>query len=300
MRAHHPVFHNFQRYTGPGASGFKVDFLGVRTRSEFGLALGACGAGVLQTEYPPSDNEYFEWIDILESVLGAEQSFTMFELGAGFGRWLVRAAAALRQRGRMPFHLVAVEAEPRHFDWLTAHFLNNGLNPEEHTLIQAAVTDRTGEALFYVGMPEGGDDAPDEWYGQAISEPQEFVQDERYGTYEGAVVSRLNTGWKAVRVRTVRLPDLMRNFQLIDLVDLDIQGEEYRVISAALEELNQKAKRLHIATHAHDLEDALRRLLRRHGWKCLADYACQRRNRTPWGRIRFVDGVQRWINPRLS
>ena len=43
--------------------------------------------------YPDFCEEYFEWIDVLESVLAADQQFVMIELGAGYGRWLV-------QRGR--------------------------------------------------------------------------------------------------------------------------------------------------------------------------------------------------------
>ena len=52
----------------------------------------------------------------------------MIELGAGYGRWLVRAATALQQVKDLPFQLIGVEAEPQHFKWLLQHFKDNGLN----------------------------------------------------------------------------------------------------------------------------------------------------------------------------
>jgi len=300
MAEHHPVFSKFRPYSGVADSGFEVDYIGTRTRREFCPEGGVLPERTVHMSYPPVDEEYFEWVDVLESVLAARNGYTMFELGAGYGRWLVRAAAALRQRGPIPCRLVAVEPEPQHFRWLKNHLRDNGIDPEEHTLIEAAVADQAGEVLFSVGLPGGGKDQPNEWYGQTIIKSRTAVADAAYGCYQGAVVSRLKSGWKCIRVRTVRLPDLLRNFELIDLVDLDVQGEELRVISSAISELNDQAKRLHIGTHSRRIEAGLRRLLRRNGWECLVDYAWHSRCKTPWGEVCFEDGVQSWINPRLG
>lgn len=38
------------------------------------------------TTLPAFDEEYFEWIDLLEAVTEATGEFTMIELGAGWGR----------------------------------------------------------------------------------------------------------------------------------------------------------------------------------------------------------------------
>ena len=77
----------------------------------------------------------------------------MMELGAGYGLWSIRAAKAVQQRRGIPFKIVAVEAEPHHFSWLNATFADNGLNPADHRLIEAAVSDR-GTALFYIASPD--------------------------------------------------------------------------------------------------------------------------------------------------
>ena len=110
---------------------------------------------------PPVDEEYFEWIDILESVSLARDSYTMMELGAGYGRWAVRAASALRQRGIRQCHLVAVEAEPVHFGWLQQHFADNGLDPAQHTLVHGAVCDQPGARGATSSHAAGADDPPD-------------------------------------------------------------------------------------------------------------------------------------------
>jgi hypothetical protein len=69
----------------------------------------------VETDYPPFDEEYFEWIDLLEAITSAKGQFTMLELGGGWGRWTANAATALRHLGGLPHTLVVVEAESTHF-----------------------------------------------------------------------------------------------------------------------------------------------------------------------------------------
>ncbi len=91
---------------------------------------------------PSVDEEYFEWIDLLESVLAAERSYTMIELGAGYGRWVIRAALALKQfNGQLPYRLIAVEAEPTVFQWLRQHFRDNEIDASKHLVIHGAVSE---------------------------------------------------------------------------------------------------------------------------------------------------------------
>jgi hypothetical protein len=85
----------------------------------------------------------------------------MLELGAGVGRWTVHAAAAIRRyRPELKYRLVAVEAEPTHFRWLSQHARANGLHCWSHTgscrLVEAAVSGATGREPFYVGDPGAG------------------------------------------------------------------------------------------------------------------------------------------------
>lgn len=319
--AHHPVFSEFVPYCGDVPQGFQVDFIGALMCCDFIHGAGAYPSKI-ETSYPPIDEEYFEWIDILESVRRAQGQYVMFELGAGYGRWAVRAACALKNRAAIPIHLVAVEAEPTHFRWLREHFRNNGLDPEAHALIQGVVSDKSGDSLFLVGMPGGRNDRADQWYGQAVAaSPESPTHRKRIFAkyarslaswirgrgcrsseeqYEGLPVFRDQSGWKSIKVRSLTLEALLGDFERVDLIDFDLQGEELKVIQSSLDSLDSKVARLHIGTHARDIEKGLRISLAEHGWNCLADYPCGATSQTPWGTVNFQDGVQSWVNPRLE
>src|SRR5580704_12995192 len=95
---HHDVFSNFKPFRGEMPAHTAIDFLGANTRREFIAGLPTHPTPVLaEMAYPGVSEEYLEWIDLLESVVAARDSYTMIDLGAGFGRWSVRAAFALKQ-----------------------------------------------------------------------------------------------------------------------------------------------------------------------------------------------------------
>ena len=221
-----------------------------------GAAISGCRA-ILTVPH----EDYFEWIDLLESIMAAKGQYTMMELGAGYGRWSVRAAAALRQLRAMPFHLVAVEGEPRHYRWLQQHMSDNRIPPQARTLIHGVVSDQRDDVLFYVGTPAGKDGEAASWYGQAIIKEYEAVDESRSVNYEGQDVVRLKSGWKAVKTHSYLLTDILPETDRIDLIDIDVQGEELKVISAAIDALDRRVVRLHIGTHSHEIEAGLRQLL---------------------------------------
>ena len=293
---YHPAFDLLPPYTGPPEPGFEIDFLGIKTRCAF-LA-GAAAATMLSNGEAHED--YLEWIDLLESVLAAKGQYTVMELGAGYGRWSVRAAALIRQLRPMPFHLVAVEAEPRHYRWLQQHLSDNRVDPGGCKLIQGVVSGHREDVLFYVASPAGDRDEAASWYGQAIAKPYEAVDDLPTDPYEDQKVIQLRSGWKSIKVPSFLLTDILPEANRIDLIDMDLQGEEMKVIASSIDELDRRAVRLHIGTHSLEIEQGLRDLLRQHGWQCTADCAGGQMNQTPWGPIEFVDGVQSWVNPRLA
>jgi FkbM family methyltransferase len=294
---HHTVFHEFRRFSGNVPVNSQYDFLGTIARPEF-LALESSGdVMAVAPDYPPYDEEYFEWIDVLESVLLAGPEYTMMELGAGYGRWAIRAAFAAQQRSKAS-SLVAVEAESTHFQWMEAHFRENGLDPAQHRLIHGAVTDKPSRVSFLVEAPYGG--SPGAWYGQAIVDHGDKLEKVEARQYFGSPIQSHRSGSKSISVLGTTLEELVSGCKnIVDLIDLDIQGHELTVISAGIKALNQKVRRLHIGTHSKDIEKGPRVLLHKHEWSCHADYAMGSRCDTPWGDIQFQDGVQSWTNPRL-
>ena len=298
--AHHPALARLPCWEGRVAAGFTADFLGVRTRASYveGMVPGGIDAAHERHVRPPRpvfDEEYFEWVDVIDSVREARDRFVMIELGAGYGRWSVRAAAALRLLNPLPFRLVAVEAEPQHFRWLREHFRDNGIDPTKHDLIEAAVNASGEPVKFYVGNPSG-------WYGQAIaadSAPHRLRRLLRR--------ARTALGWRGrpvpdqhgetLVVPGIALDALLRRLPRVDLVDLDVQGAELDVLTAAAPRLTRQVRRVHIGTHGPGIERGLRELFRAHGWRPVNDYPCLTRSSTPYGEIEFGDGVQTWINP---
>src|SRR6185369_12734632 len=130
---------------------------------------------------------------------------------------------------------------------------------------------------------------PAAWYGQSIIKVYEALDESPPDSYEGHDVFRLKSGCTAVKTRSYLLTEILPETERIDLIDLDVQGEELKIISAAIDALDRRVVRLHIGTHSHEIEAGLRELLGRHGWECRTDYPCAQTNETPWGPIQFVD-----------
>jgi FkbM family methyltransferase len=292
---HHPIFAKFQFRDHPQLDDFRVNGLGVKERCSFydeetfTVWKDRCNT------FPVLDEEYLEWIDILEAVNGAVGCFTMIELGAGYGPWIVNAVAALRQKGRLPFKLVAVEADKAHFEYLKRHLLDNDIDPDQQDLHNVAVSGDGGFVTF-----EGGD--PTGWYGQSINRNDVSKKDLIRGKL-ASIIPSLNKSapdrHNYVTVKAITLASILDKLTLVDLIDMDIQGEEALVVESSIEEMSAKVKRVHIGTHGHEIEDRVRTAFLAHNWQPINDYRCQAEQETPYGTISFLDGVQTWVNPTV-
>jgi len=289
--SHHPVFAAFTPFCGD-PQGAVICALGTRTRPHF-IAAEPPPAGVVQTNWPTPCEEYFEWIDLLEAVRAARGSFTMLELGAGYGRWTARGAQAARSLGITRLNLGLAEAEPQHAEWLRQHMADNDIGTDDYRLYEAAVTDRVGEIDFYISTP----DVDGLWYGQSVC--SDDLSRQVVGTYFGRPVIQAPGGERLVPTPQIPLSAVLADYDFVDFADLDLQGCEADAVADALEPLSAKVRRLHVGTHGSHIESRLRVLLSEAGWTCIRDYGCQRENDTEFGRHMFNDGVQTWLNPRL-
>jgi FkbM family methyltransferase len=300
---HHPSIAAIEPTPQLVSEGFLLEFPDILTRTEF--VLGMPGFRVQDTSqpitplHPTFDEEYVEWVDVFEAVAEGTGDFVMAEIGAGFGRWLVRGAMAARRQGR-PFRGIAVEAEPDHFRWLKQHCRDNGVAEDRLDLVWAAVDTGPGFVAFAVGRP-------DSWYGQGLRlhSPTPFPDTStRRKLKARSVLGRPPVADAAdgptMWVPCVSLPELLAPYPRVDLVDIDVQGLELSVIESAVHDLDERVRRLHVGTHSPGVERRLRVLLARHGWTIVHDYPSHARSMTPYGEIDFDDGVQTWINPRLE
>jgi FkbM family methyltransferase len=227
----------------------------------------------------PNADELTEWQSMFDAIEDARGRLTVFELGAGFGRFTVSAALALRRfRPEVKYRLVAVEAEPTHYRWLKQHTRANGLRRWSRAgtckLIHAAISGAEGRDRFYVGDPK-------DWYGQALVRPENEGADAR-----------------VAEVRTVTLSSLLRPLDRVDLIDLDIQGAELEVLSEAAPALGQ-VRRIHVETHSEEIDRGLPEVLERAAgtWQQEAAIPLGAKCTTSQGEADFTGGgVQLWRN----
>jgi FkbM family methyltransferase len=285
------VIRSFPLYPGPVEPGFIIDFLGTRTLHAFCDHLPAEGH---VGEYPiPMDwhATMLEWAGTLRAVLEAGPEAVAVELGAGWGPWLVTFARAAARRGAK-VHLIGVEGSRKHCGFMRRHFQENGLSPDEHTLLHGIAGARDGVAYF----PELGDETQ---YGGVADFKSDPPLGWLYRRWRGMADRLLGRRAEAAppghaAVRCYSLDRLLRPHPRIDLIHIDIQGAEYDVLAAA-SSLHRKARRLVIGTHSYEIEAQLQGELGRHGWELESAEECVYQHGALWR-----DGCQVWRNPRVK
>lgn len=285
----HPVFLNFEPWEGETDGINHYDFLGMRTDPKYWKNIRPQPKQYLKTYYPVAHEQYFEWVFLLEAVMEckARDSFTVMELGAGYGPWLVRSYLAFRRFSQAPVHLIGVEGDFNHYTWMREHFHNNCIDPDKHALHHACASTKPSTVAFFQSDDPRGD------YGQRIYfEFGQFKEDERGGVIE-------KSGKKMQKIRALSLAELTEGVNQVDLVHMDIQGAEYGVLKAGIDALNKKVARVIIGAHSEEIERQLRELLKAEGWVNRYDFGRRSKVDTEWGSIEFRDGCQAWVNPRL-
>jgi hypothetical protein len=179
---------------------------------------------------------------------------------------------------------------------------NQGVTADRYAIIEAAISDTTGEQPFIVIGPHGL--SPEDWYGQALGAPigmQNFAASEEAREYFGRPVVFDPGGWGAIGVKGYRLRELLPKDGPIDIIDMDIQGAEANIVEADIDALSARVRRLYIGTHSNEVERRLSICLRDAGWRAVWMYPCSTKTgATEFGLIDFGDGVQYWTNPRLA
>jgi len=100
--------------------GFVTDFCGAKVRTEY---LGPWGEGLDGTlRESPILRSYYgevgEWYGTFMAVAAATDSFSVMELGAGYGPWLGVAGISAINRGIKNLYLCGVEGDPVRASWM--------------------------------------------------------------------------------------------------------------------------------------------------------------------------------------
>jgi hypothetical protein len=137
------------------------------------------------------------------------------------------------------------------------------------------------------------------WYGQTVvnwQEPGAPTDQE----YFGRRVYRATGAFGLIFVPSVTLEQLIIDLDRVDFLDADMQGGEKELVENAMETMTTKIALTHIGTHSDEIENSIRHKFNRYGWQRRWDFSLGGYRDIPYGTVNFEDGVQGWVNPRLS
>jgi len=206
---------------------------------------------------------------MLDAALAASTCFTIVELGAGWGPWVTMGAAMARKRG-LRFRLIAVEGSLDHFEFMKTHFADNNIDPGEHRILHGVVSTKDGVAKF----PKAPNPADD------------------YGGFIGQ-------GGDHEEVRAYSLASLLAGEPVVDIIHCDIQGHEVEVLAPAVAVLGRRVRRIVVGTHSKEIEERLRDIFSKEGWRPDGDLTCSFKEENGQS-ILVQDGAQLWVNPNVE
>lgn len=294
-------------WSGAVPKGYAVDFLGILTDGRFlWNRSGPFEGGHASTALPTlaSHGEaWFEIADWLYSARDATGQYVAISLGAAFGAQLVGAWKALQALNPLPARLVAVEPVAANCDWIRRHMADNGIDPNAHWIVQAALGADNEPILFPVGAPGTGMTASvvinSAESRKAFAET--FPRRDDCGRmlkniflYNSTGIAHdLEFGHSAEikLVSAVTLRDVLAPFDRVDLLEVDIQQAEVQVIEPYVDLLTRRVRRVHIGTHGCEIHDALRSIFSAAGWEVVFDYAPDTHHVTARGPLDLGDGI---------
>jgi hypothetical protein len=313
------IFDGIVPWSGQLPAGYTVDFVGTRIdlkfRTIFPVHESLIGGKVVTTRVPtvPDGEGWVEAVNWVEAARDARGHFVMITLGACYGAQAVGSYRTLQLINPMPSKFVAVEGDPENVAWVKQHMRDNGMDPDAHWIVQAAISNNNNPVLFPVGWPGLG---IQNCYGTNEDNSRKVYADEIIASGRANDAIRnifLNNSTGIIKnlvpghdfpgeikiVSAVTLGDLLCPFDVVDYLESDIQQSEIVVFPPFMGALMRKVRRIHIGTHGSDVHAALLGLFEKEGWEIVFNFAPNGRFDTPLGSFSTNDGVLTVRNPNL-
>ncbi|EWY40499.1 FkbM family methyltransferase [Skermanella stibiiresistens SB22] len=266
----------------PPRDGHLTNFLGVVIHGKF--LPGILGDRTGQVEDIPIPANWHadiaEWGAALRAVELARESFTMAELGCGWGCWMNNTGVASRRLGLKP-HLIGVEGDEGHIAFAREACASNGFAEDEVTLFRGIAAASAGTALFPRQSASGID-----WGLEPIFNATEEERDRalRVGSHD--------------ELPMIPLDEVIGDRDRLDLLHVDIQGGEADLEDSCIDILSRRVSYMVIGTHSRQIEGRLIDSLLNAGWILEMERPAIIRL-TEGTLLTLVDGVQGWRNTAL-
>jgi hypothetical protein len=274
-----------------GIKGYVTDFMGIRHRinvfpSHYEVLDGTvCGGLPI-----PDDGihaETIEYIGTFMSIEDAGSSYSMFELGAGWGPWMSISGLAALKKGINNINLIGVEGESHKIDFIKKHLTENGLRPTNDNLKN---TFNGVTTTIYNGVINS--------MGQSCEFP-----DASYDDYGSSLVDGTSGRdvYNLITVPGYSFENISREYTIIDFVHMDLQGYELEFIESCIDLFCRKVKYIFIGTHSREIESLLINFLYKRKFKLLREQPCcvhwpEQIFTGTWINQTIKDGGQLWKN----
>jgi FkbM family methyltransferase len=262
--------------------GLITNFLGVKVTPEVIPEHFRHMTGLV--EPPPDPGNWHadiaEWAAALWSVEQAEDSYSIVELGCGWGCWLNNTGTAAAQKG-LSLSLIGVEGDLGHVNDARKTLRLNGFREQDCKIIHGIVAAKRGKSFF----PISGHHA-NEWGSQAV-----FFPDEERAT-------ALRAAGQHLELDCFTLAEVCAE-KVTDLLHIDIQGAELDFVRGSLTDMNRLVKRCLVGTHSRELDGALFGEFLQLGWRLEMERPTVHGIQNGYPQV-LIDGVQLWRNPTLT
>ncbi len=262
--------------------GYYTNFLGVRIDPKFFPSVLDGHGGKIEAIPIPANwhADIAEWGAALRAVDLARGSFTVAELGCGWGCWMNNTGVAARRAG-LDVHLIGVEGDEGHAAFAREACAANGFAPDQVTIHRGIAAAQGGFALFPRQEQSGVS-----WGLEPIFAATE---EQRRSATQSGLYDELEM---------IPLDAVIGAHARLDLLHVDIQGGEADLIAGSLPVLRERVAYLVIGTHSRPIEGRIMDTLLTAGWQIEMERPAI--FSVVQGRPQItVDGVQGWRNPHL-
>jgi hypothetical protein len=261
---------------------YLTNFLGVRIDPKFLPAILKGRAGEVEAIPIPANwhADLAEWAAALRAIDLAKRTFTIAELGCGWGCWMNNTGVAARKAGKS-VHLIGVEADDGHVAFAREACAINGFAASQVTLFHGVAAADSGTALF-----PRQERAGEQWGLEPLADVSESEKAE-------AVASGAFT-----ELPRISLTDVLGGHMTLDLLHIDIQGGEAEFVHSSKPLLDERVSYLVVGTHSREIEGRLFESLLSGCWRLEIERPALLALGSD-GPTTTVDGVQGWRNLSL-